>query len=100
MTKEIPSDSTQIQDGLWVHSYIKIINNNTYIFRELYSSIGYCFYDKTDEVYREKDNEFYLVPESEILPQERKYMQYASLGINKNIEDFVSVVVQQNYEIV
>lgn len=97
---KVPTNSQEIQTGLWLHTYLKTINNNTYMFRHLYSSNGYCFYDKTQEVYREVNGESVLVKESEILPSERQYMRYASLGVNKDLNDFISVPIGENYEIV
>ena len=100
MIRIIPNESTQLQDGLWLHTYLKTINGNTYTFRHLYSSEGYCFYDKTQEIYREKDGENILIDEKDILPTERQYMQFASLGIGKDLNDFISVEIQEGFEIV
>lgn len=99
--REIPEGSVEIQTGLWLYSYDRVIGGNTYTFRQLYSSEGYCFYDKTDPIYREdEEGNSYLVPEDEVLPTERLYSQFASLGINADINNFVSVPVDPSYEIV
>lgn len=99
--REIPEGSVEIQTGLWLYSYERVIGGTTYIFRKLYSSEGYCFYDKSVEIYREDENgNPYVVPEEDILPTERTYMQYASLAISSDINDFVSVPVDPSYEIV
>lgn len=97
---KIPTNSQEIQVGLWLHSYLRTINGVTYMFRHLYSSEGYCFYDRTQEVYREKDGESVLVNENEILPHERQYMRFASLGVNKDLNDFISTPIGENFEIV
>ena len=99
--KVIPNEALEIQTGLFLHIYDKIISGKTYVFRHLYSSSGYCFYDNTDEVYRDIDNgEAIRVSPEEIKPEERTYYTYMSLALDKNINDFVSVVSQNNFEIV
>lgn len=99
--REIPEGSVEIQTGLWLYSYERVIGGNTYLFRQLFSSEGYCFYDKTEEIYREdEDGNLYLVPEDEVLPQERTYAQWASLGLATDINNYVSVPVDDSYEIV
>lgn len=99
--KTIPNEAYQIQEGLYLHSYSKLINGNYYTFRQVYSINGYCFYDKTQEVYRETDNnEVVLVPENEVQPNERTYYTYMSLALSKNINDLVSVKVEEDFEIV
>ena len=95
--REIPEGSVEIQTGLWLHSYTRVIGGNEYTFRHLYSADGYCFYDKTAEVYDEDGN---LVPEDEVQPNQRLYMQYMSVALSKDINDLVSVPVDPSYEIV
>lgn len=99
--KVIPNEAYQIQEGLYLHSYSKLINGNYYIFRQVYSVSGYCFYDKAQEVYRETDNnEVVLVPENEVLPTERTYYHFMSLALSKDVNDLVSVKVEKGFEIV
>lgn len=95
--RPIPETAVEIQTGLWLNSYTRVIGGVEYTFRHLYSSDGYCFYDKTYEIYDEEGN---LIPEDEIQPNQRLYMQYASVAIGKDINDFVSVPVDPSYEIV
>lgn len=98
---EIPEGSVEIQTGLWLHSYPLTVGGVEYTMRKLYSSEGYCFYDKTEEIYRQdEEGNYYLVPADEVLPTERKYMQYASLGLTTDINNFISVPVDPAYEIV
>lgn len=92
-----PEGAKEIQTGLWLHEYEKNIVGNTYNRRELYSSDGYCFYDKTD---KHLDENGEIIPDHEVPPTRRKYMQYASLGLNTDVNDFISVPVDPNYEIV
>ena len=100
--REIPEGSVEIQTGLWLYSYERVIGGNTYLFRQLFSSEGYCFYDKTEEIWRynEETGESVLVPEEDILPQERTYAQWASLGLITDVNNYVSVPVDDSYEIV
>lgn len=99
--REIPEGSVEIQTGLWLYSYNRTIGGTEYTFRYLYSSEGYCFYDNTEEIYREDENgEIYVVPADEVLSNERKYMQYASLGIYTDINNYISIPVDPSYEIV
>lgn len=101
MAREIPEGSVEIQTGLWLYTTTFTIGNVTYEQRQLFSSEGYCFYDKTAEVYREDENgDLYLVPDNEVLPTERTYMQWASLGLATDITNYVSVPVDPSYEIV
>lgn len=58
----IPEGSVEIQTGLWLYSYKKKIGGTEYTFNQLFSSEGYCFYDKT-------------VPE-----EQRGYYQWMSIG--------------------
>ena len=93
--REIPNTATEIQEGLWLNVTPFTVGGVTYEQRELYSSYGYCFYDKTAEIYDEEGN---LIPNDEVLPSQRLYMQYASLGLNTDIENFVSVPVDTSYD--
>ena len=99
--REIPQGSVEIQTGLWLYTYTKVISGVERTYRQLYSSEGYCFYNKTQEIYRQDENgDIYLVPDDEVLPTERIYMTFASLGIYTDVNDFVSVLADPSYEIV
>lgn len=95
--RPIPEGAVEIQVGLWLESYYLTVVNPPRLVRKLYSADGYCFYDKTTEVYDEEGN---LVPEEEIQPNQRLYMQYMVIPESKNIDDLVSVPVDPSYEIV
>ena len=69
MERTIPSGSIEIQKGLWLHEYKKIIVGVEYTRRELYSSKDYCFY---------------IVDTEETEEENKTYYQYASLGIGYN----------------
>ena len=102
--REIPTGSVEIQTGLWLYTTEKTLASNTYTLKYLYSSEGQCFYDNTDEIYDEEGN---LVPSDEVLPSQRMYAQYMSLGVNVSQwtteqinARFISVPVDPSYEIV
>lgn len=104
MIREIPEGSVEIQTGLYLYEYDLVINGVTSLRRKLYSSEGYCFYDVDDEFYDEEGN---LIAPEDVLPNQRTYMQYASLGIAASswtIEQinakYISVPVDPSYEIV
>ena len=97
MTRQIPNGAVKLQTGLWLHTSIFYINGVGYTRRKLYSSVGYCFYDKNDKVFDEEGNE---IAENEILPTQRTYMQYAQLGLSANVDNYVSIVKEDSYEIV
>lgn len=59
---EIPEGSVEIQTGLWLYQYDRVISGRTYTFRHLYSADGYCFY------------------ENHLTEEERIYMQYSSVA--------------------
>lgn len=94
--REIPNTAIQIQEGL----YQEIIVGRYTVFSKLYSSNGYCFYDKTERFYDEENN---LILDEDILSSKRNYAQFCSTPKTK-VEDinnqFVSVPIQPNYEIV
>lgn len=93
--KNIPSTATELQTGLWLQLNTFYIGKNSHIQRELYSSNGYCFYDKTEEIFDEEGNLL-----TEILPNQRTYYQYMSLGKDKDINDLVSVEIENDFTIV
>lgn len=99
--REIPEGSIEIQTGLWLYEYTRVIGNTTYTFRKLYSAEGYCFWEvKQPENYVDGDIN------GELLPlEQRVFAQYAALAISyTTIEqinaDFISVPVEEGYEIV
>ena len=95
--REIPSGAVEIQTGLYLYEYQRVISGTTYTFRQLYSSEGYCFYDSTDEF---RDQEGNLIPSDEILPTQRMYYQFMQIPLSKNLNDFVSVLVEEGFQIV
>jgi len=91
--REIPAGAVEIQTGLYWHTVDKVIGGNTYTFGYLYSAEGYCFYELTQpENYDEEGN---LKPANE-----RVYAIYASVAISTDLSNFVSVPVEDGYEIV
>ena len=100
--REIPQGSIEIQTGLWAYHHTFALNGVTYSNYRLYSAEGYCFYDKNDQYTDEEGN---IIPEDEVQPNQRIYAQYAVLAasydtVEKINADFVSVPVQDDYEIV
>ena len=83
----------EIQTGLMLETTAKVINGKNLVFRKLHSKDGYCFYSKTEK--EELDNW-----NSEEEKPNLKYMRFASLGISDDISNYVSVPVQENFEIV
>ena len=102
VVRQIPEGAVEIQKRLWLYSTDQVLVGT--ILKYLYSSEGYCFYDNTDEIYDEEGN---LVPSDEVLPSQRMYAQYMSLGVNVSQwtteqinARFISVPVDPSYEIV
>lgn len=100
MAREIPTGSIEIQTGLYLYEFERVIAGTTYLRRELYSAENYCFYDvEQPENYDEEGN---LKP-----AEERVYAQYSSLAISQSSwtydqlnARYISVPVQDGYEIV
>lgn len=94
--REIPETAVEIQTGL----YLNLVQGTYITMAHLYSSEGYCFYDKTAPVYDEEGNQ---LAEEEIQPNQRLYAQYRTTSIT-DIDvlnaKFVSVPVDPSYEIV
>lgn len=94
--RPIPEGSTEIQTGLWAAVNSFTVSGNTYTFYDLYSAEGYCFWSvQQPENYDEDGN---------LLPlEQRVFAQYARTSY-RNIDDlnenFISVPVQDGYEIV
>lgn len=94
--REIPSTAVQIQEGL----YQELIVGRFTSYSKLYSSEGYCFYDRTVAFYDEEGN---VIPDEQVLPTQRIYMQYCStpeITVEELNARFVSVPVDPAYEIV
>ena len=98
--REIPVGAELLQTGLYVYRFERVIAGNVYLTGELYSTEGYCFYDlEQAENYDEEGN---------LLPAEQRiYIQYQTLAVtaaSKTNEElnqrFISVPVQDGYEIV
>lgn len=95
--KPIPEGSVEIQTGLWLYTYSKVIGGVNKTYRQLFSSEGYCFYNHTDVIFDEEGNE---IPEDQVLPTQRVYATFASLGIYDSPDNYTSVPVDPSYEIV
>lgn len=94
--RPIPEGSVEIQAGLWAAIRTFTMSGITYSFYDLYSSEGYCFWEVNQpENYDEEGN---------LLPMEQRvYAQYAITcytTIDELNENFISVPVQEGYEIV
>lgn len=91
--KEIPEGAVEIQTGLYWYVVERVISGITRRFGYLYSAPGYCFYETTQpENYDEEGN---LLP-----PEQRVYATYASVPVTADLSVFVSVPVEEGYEIV
>ena len=100
MIQEIPNTSIQIQEGLYWDLHTFTVKNSTHYSSRLYSSEGYCFYDKTEEYYDEKG---ILITDESILKTMRNYMQfcYTSEISRKDLNNrFVSVAIEDSFSIV
>ena len=99
MIREIPINAIEIQKGLWQEINTFIVAGVSHYNSRLYSSYGYCFYDKTTEIYRDEE----LVKEEDILPSERTYMQFCVTPLT-NVQEinaiYQSVPVSDEYQIV
>lgn len=87
---------TTIQTGLQQ----EVITGRYISYSILTSEEGYCFYDKTQEFYDEQGT---LIPESEIIPEQRQYMRYCSTPMTSMVEineTYISVPIEPNFEIV
>lgn len=100
MARVIPAGSVEIQTGLYLYEFERVIAGTTYLRRELYSAENYCFYDvEQPENYDEEGN---LLPEAQ-----RVYRQYSSLAISQSSwtyeqlnAQYISVPIEEGYEIV
>lgn len=94
--RPIPEGSVEIQTGLWAAENHYTFNGQPRIRYDLYSSEGYCFWEvQQPENYDEEGN---------LLPlEQRVFAQYARTAytsIDALNEAFISVPVQDGYEIV
>lgn len=94
--RPIPEGSIEIQTGLWAAENHYTFNGQPRMRYNLYSSEGYCFWEVNQpENYDEEGN---------LLPMEQRvYAQYAITcytTVDELNENFISVPVQEGYEIV
>ena len=87
--KSIPENSTEIQPGLWLYSYDRIIGGNTYNFKQLFSSEGYHFWEVSQPENYDENGDLRPL-------EERSFATWASLSIGyKTIEqineNFISI---------
>lgn len=94
--RPIPEGSTEIQTGLWAAEVHYTFNGQPRMCYDLYSAEGYCFW----EVNQPENYDEY----GELLPlEQRVFAQYAATSyrtIDALNENFISVPVQDGYEIV
>lgn len=82
-----------MQEGLFLYEYGKEVGGKVLKFARLYSSEGWCFYDKDQpENYDEEGN---LKNANELT-----YAQYAIIPYGINLDKFVSVRVQEGFGII
>ena len=100
MAREIPSNAVQIQTGLYWELRSFVVGGVTHYGSRLYSTQGYCFYDKTVEYYDEEGN---VITDEETLKTMRIYMQYCSTpettqeALNNR---YLSIPIEEGFEIV
>ena len=101
---EIPEGAELLQTGLYVYRYQITVGGVQRTLGKLYSTEGYCFYDKEVIICDEEGN---IIPEDEIQPSQRIYMQFRTLPLidaaltNEQLSArFISVPVDPSYEIV
>lgn len=87
------------QVGLYVETYESTnpFTGATVTRRILHSADGYCFYDLADQYCDVMGN---IIPEEDVTPTMRRYYQYMSLASNRVLTDFISVPIEDGYEIV
>lgn len=92
----IPKTSVEIQPGLWAHEHNYTFNGQPRMRYHLYSADNYCFWDKLQpENYDENNN---LLPlEKRVFAQQAKTTYKTIEELNEN---YVSVPIQEGYEIV
>ena len=83
----------EIQKGLLLETKAQVINGKTFVFRRLQSKDGYCFYSKLEKQGLDNWN-------TEEEKPNLKYMRFASLGINDSPDNYVSVPIENSFEIV
>lgn len=93
MYRPIPEGATLIQEGLYLHEVTTTIMGRPFVSWYLYSAEGYCFYNLT--VPENFDEEGNLLP-----PEDRLYATYTAAPGGTDLSIFVSVPVQDGYEIV
>ena len=87
----------EIQKGLFLEARSFVVNGVFHYNSILHSADGYCFYDKTEEIYDEERN---LV--TDVKPTQRRYMRGIITPIT-SIEElnsiYVSLPIEDNFEI-
>lgn len=86
----------EIQTGLILEEEIKFIAGRQIKTRKLKALDGYCFYSKKD---KEEIDKWQPTEETDTKPT-LNYMKQAFLGLNDSPENYVSVPIQINFEIV
>ena len=81
----------EIQKGLLLETTVRTVRGKVLVFRKLHAVNGYCFYSKRQKY--EIDNWSNLDDKPAL-----EYMTFASLGIHDDINNYVSVPVQDNFE--
>lgn len=94
--RPIPEDAVEIQPGLWAKEIHFTFGTTARVRYDIYSAEGYCFWEvQQPENYDEEGN---------LLPlEQRVFAQYAVTAcrtIEQINENFISVPVQDGYEIV
>ena len=84
----------EIQKGLMLKEETKFIRGKYINVRQLISSEGYCFYSKLDK--QEIDNWQGEENEKPTL----NYMTSAFLGVYDNTDNYVSIPIEEGFEIV
>ncbi len=97
MIRKIPETAYLIQKGLYLNTQPFVVNGTTYYRRELYSAVGYCFYNKTQEIYDEDGN---LVPSELVTNKQRTHYQSMTLGLADDIDNYVSIPCDGDCEVV
>lgn len=90
----------EIQTGLYLEEHEFVIGGITHYNSTLSSANGYCFYDKTEEVFNEDGN---IIPLEEIQPNQRKYSRWLKTPLTDIDEinaQYVSVPIEDGFEVV
>ena len=89
------------QEGLYIEQKQFKVGGLPYFQRVLHTSDGYCFYDKTEGIYNEKGELIEDTSENrDYIISHRTYMRTAHLGLAKPLDDFISLPIQERFNIV